>query len=284
MFDTDNRLLAMIKQSQIPLGMQCFTGDRAMIEVLGLTGFDFVMLDTEHSPANPRAIEDAILAADAVGLVPLVRVPSCADETAIRRAMEAGAQGLFVPEVKSADDVRQVLDAALFPPLGMRGICPATRAARYSYRSFVDYAEWNNRNFLVVPLIENPDAVDNIDEICALDHVHVLAFGPGDLAYAIGEGNNMTDSPKIREAYLKVQAAADRHGVAVMGGPVLDPNVDGCKSALEDGVKVFCLGLDVMGFRRFCEHTVRIAGESVHGSAYTRPETPAPDFAPHITG
>jgi 2-keto-3-deoxy-L-rhamnonate aldolase RhmA len=206
--------------------MQCFTGDRAMIEVLGLTGFDFVMLDTEHSPANPRAIEDAVLAADIVGLVPLVRIPSCADETAIRRAMEAGAQGLFVPEVKSADDVRRVLDAALFPPLGSRGICPATRAARYSYRSFVDYAEWNNRNFLVVPLIENPDAVDNIDEICALDQVHVLAFGPGDLAYAIGEGNNMTDSPKIREAYLKVQAAADRHGVAVMGGPVLDPSVD----------------------------------------------------------
>jgi hypothetical protein len=81
-----------------------------------------------------------------------------------------------------------------------------------------------------------------------------------------------------------VQAAADRHGVAVMGGPVLDPSVDGCKSALEDGVRVFCLGLDVMGFRRFCEHTLRIAGVSVQGTAYTRPDTPAPDFAPHVTG
>jgi 2-keto-3-deoxy-L-rhamnonate aldolase RhmA len=283
MFDTDNRLLEMIRQRQIPMGMQCFTGDRALIEVLGLTGFDFVMLDTEHSPANPRAIEDAVLAADTVGLVPLVRVPHCGDEIAVRRAMQAGAQGLFVPEVKSADDVRRVLDAALFPPLGMRGICPATRAARYSYRSFVDYAEWNNRNFLVVPLIENPDAVDNIDEICALDQVHVLAFGPGDLAFAIGEGNNMTDSPKIREAYLRVQSAADRHGVAVMGGPVLDPSVDGCASALEDGVRVFCLGLDVMGFRRFCEHTVRIANVAVHGSGYGRPQAPAAEFAPHTT-
>src|SRR5260370_41977927 len=273
MFDTDNRLLAMIKQSQIPLGMQCFTGDRAMIEVLGLTGFDFVMLDTEHYPANPRAIEDAVLAADIVGLVPLVRIPSCTDETAIRRSMEAGAQGLFVPEVRSADDVRQVLDAALSPPLGPRGICPATRAARYSYRTFVDYAEWNNRNFLVVPLIENPDAVDNIDEICAFDEVQVLAFGPGDLAYAMGEGNNMTDSPKIREAYLKVQAAAHRHGVAVMGGPVLDPRVDRCKSAPEDRVQLFCLGLDSMGFRRVCEHTVRIAGDPGEGTPHTPPLT-----------
>src|SRR3977135_1022311 len=177
MFDTENRLLAMIDERQIPLGMQCFTGDRALIEVLGLTGFDFVMLDTEHSPANPRAIEDAVLAADIVGLVPLVRIPSCTDETAIRRAMEAGAQGLFVPEVKSADDVRQVLDAALFPPLGTRGICPAPRAARYSYRTFVDYAEWNNRNFLVVPLIENPDAVDNMNAICAWENDNDITSG-----------------------------------------------------------------------------------------------------------
>src|SRR6201993_1616241 len=149
MFDTDNRLLTMLAEKQIPLGMQCFTSDRALIEVLGLTGFDFVMLDTEHSATNPRAIEGAAMAADTVGLVPLVRVPHCGDETATRRAMEAGAQGIFVPEVRSAEDVRRVLAGALFPPLGKRGIFPGTRAARYSYRSFVDYAEWNNRNFVV---------------------------------------------------------------------------------------------------------------------------------------
>jgi 2-keto-3-deoxy-L-rhamnonate aldolase RhmA len=280
MFDTDNRLLDMIKHHQIPLGMQCFTGDRALIEVLGLTGFDFVMLDTEHSATNPRAIEDAVLAAQSVGLVPLVRVPHAGDETAIRRALEAGAQGLFVPEVRSAADVRQVLDAALFPPSGTRAIRPAT-AARYSYRSFVDYAEWNNRNFLVVPHIENPDAVDHIDEICALDQVHVVAFGGGDYAYAIGEGNNMTGSAKVREAYLKVQAAADRHGAAVIGGPVLDPTVEGCQAALRDGIRVFCLGLDVMGFRRFCEHAVHCATAAVQGSGCSRPEAPARDFAPH---
>lgn len=71
-----NPLLRMIEANAVPLGMQCFTADHALIEVLGLTGFDFVMLDTEHSPANPRAIEDAIRATDGAGLVPLVRVPS----------------------------------------------------------------------------------------------------------------------------------------------------------------------------------------------------------------
>jgi 2-keto-3-deoxy-L-rhamnonate aldolase RhmA len=133
----------------------------------------------------------------------------------------------------------------------------------------------------VVPLIENPDAVEHIDEICALEQVHMLAFGSGDFAYAIGEDNNMTDSPKVREAYLKVHATADRHGVAVIGGPVFDPTVEGCQAALRDGIRVFCLGLDVMGFRRFCEHTVHCANTAVHGSAYSRPTAPARDFAPH---
>jgi hypothetical protein len=109
----------------------------------------------------------------------------------------------------------------------------------------------------------------------------VLAFGGGDYAYAIGEGNNMTDSGKVRDAYLKVQAAADRHGVAVMGGPVLDPTVKGCQAALRDGIRVFCLGLDIMGFRRFCEHTVHCATEAVQGSPYGRPQAPARDFEPH---
>jgi 2-keto-3-deoxy-L-rhamnonate aldolase RhmA len=276
--ESENRLLAMIREGQVPLGMQCFTGHRALIEVLGLTGFDFVMLDTEHSPNNPRAIEEAVLAAESVGLVPLVRVSDCNDATSIRRAVDAGAQGLFVPMVKSDNDIRTVLDAALFPPAGSRGICPATRAAGYSFRGFVEYAERNNRNFLVVPLIEHPDAVHNIDGICALDQVHVIAFGAGDLAYAMGEGTAMSNSPEVIEAYEKVKAAAGRHGVAIMGGPVLDPTVQGCVDALADGVTVFCLGLDVMAFRRVCEDTVQVVAAAVHGSPYTRPGSPVSGF------
>lgn len=277
MFDTKNRLLTMLDEKQIPVGMQCFSGHPALIEVMGLAGFDFVMLDTEHSPANPRALEGAVMAADSVGLVCLVRIPEIDDEASVRRAMEAGAQGLFVPMAKSAADIRRVLDAALFPPVGARGICPSTRAARYSYTSFVEYAEWNNRNLVVLPLIEHPDAVDNIDEICAIDQVRIIAFGAGDLAYSMGEGTNQS-SPRMREAYQKVKAAAKRHGVAIMGGPVLDPTAEGCRKALEDGVTAFCLGLDIMGFRRFCEESINAAHASVQGSSYSRPKPPASAF------
>jgi 2-keto-3-deoxy-L-rhamnonate aldolase RhmA len=112
-----NRLLGMLGRGEIPLGMQCFTGDPALLEVLGLTGFDFVMLDCEHSANNARGLENLIRVSEQVGLVPLVRVPDRADETDIRRALEAGAHGIFLPMVRSAEDVKR----AAKPPSSRRG-------------------------------------------------------------------------------------------------------------------------------------------------------------------
>jgi 2-keto-3-deoxy-L-rhamnonate aldolase RhmA len=277
MFES-NRLLEMIARNVIPLGMQCFTGNHALIEVLGLTGFDFVMLDTEHSALNSRGMEDSVRAADGVGLVPIVRIPETFDETAIRRSLEAGAQGLIVPMVRSGADVQRVLDAAMFPPLGKRGICPAVRAAGYSFRSFGEYADRNNQNVLVIPLIEHPDAVENIDEICALEHVRIITFGAGDLAYAMGEGTEMLASSSVQDAYGRVRRAARRHDVFLMGGPVLEPTTDACRAALEDGVNVFCLGLDILGFRLFCENTVHALGAAVAGTPYSRSAAPDSGF------
>jgi 2-keto-3-deoxy-L-rhamnonate aldolase RhmA len=266
-----NRLLEMVERGAVPLGMQCFTGDPALIEVLGLTGFDFVMLDTEHCGANPRAMEQSVRVADGAGLVALVRVPDAHDEVSIRRALEAGAAGVFVPMVKSAADVEAALQAALFPPAGTRGICPAVRAARYSFSDFREHAERNNAEALVIPLIEHPDAVEDIEAICALEQVRMLTFGAGDLAYALGEGTQMLSSPKVQEAYRRVLAVAREHGVAVIGGPVLDPTPAACRKALEDGVSIFCLGLDILGFRRFCEDTVGALRDGVAGTAFSRP-------------
>lgn len=270
-----NRLLGMLERNEIPLGMQCFTGDPAIIEVLGLTGFDFVMLDCEHSGNNARALEDIIRTADSVGLVSLVRVADRANESDIRRALEAGAEGIFLPMVRSAEDVKRAAEAAFFPPKGMRGICPAIRAANYSLRGFEDYAAWNNSEITLVPMIEHPTAVDNIDEICAMPEVKMIVFGGGDLSYAMGEGTQMMKSPRVQDAYRKVLASAKQHGVAVIGGPILDPTPASCRKALEDGITVFCLGLDTLGFRRFCEQTVDALNAGLEGTNYRR--VPAPE-------
>ncbi|SAL37000.1 2-dehydro-3-deoxyglucarate aldolase [Caballeronia udeis] len=273
-----NKIFAMLARKEIPLGMQCFTGDPALIEVLGLTGFDFVMLDGEHSGNDVRALDDLIRISDQAGLVPFVRVPERTDEIGIRRALEAGAKGIFLPMIRTADDVKEAASSAFFPPMGTRGICPATRAAGFGFRNFEAYANWNNTEVALIPMIEHPDAVENIDSICALDEVRMIVFGAGDLAYAMNEGTLMMKSPLVQAAYRKVLETAKRHGVAVIGGPVLDPTPAACRKALDDGITVFCLGLDTLGFRRFCEQTVAALNAGVAGSAFARKPAPESGF------
>lgn len=273
-----NQIMEMLENKRVPLGMQVFTGHPALIEILGITGYDFIMLDTEHSPNNARQMEDMLRTADSVGLFSFVRVSRHEDETDIHRALEAGAGGIFLPLVKSAEDVQRAANAAFFPPRGTRGVCPSFRAARYNWRDFDQYAARNNEEVLLVPMIERVEAVDNIEEICAHDAVKILVFAPGDLAYALGEASGMMRGPRIQEAYRKVMAAAKRHGVAVMGGPVLAPTPEACRKALDDGVTIFCLGLDTMAFRSWCENTVDALNAGLEGSGFTGPRAQPSGF------
>ncbi|MBL4801589.1 MAG: hypothetical protein JKY45_06815 [Emcibacter sp.] len=228
------------------------------------------MLDTEHSGNNVHALEDQIRTSELAGLVPLVRVPDRKDEVAIRRALEAGAKGIFLPMIRSVEDVKEAANAAFFPPKGTRGICPSVRAARYDFSTFQEYANWNNNEITLIPMIEHPEAVDNIEEICALEGIRMIVFGAGDLAYAMNEGTKMMKSPKVQKAYRKVMDTAKKYDVAVIGGPILNPTPETCRKALEDGIRVFCLGLDTLGFRKFCENTVSALNEGLVDSGFTR--------------
>ena len=127
-----NKIMTMLEAKQVPLGMQVFTGHPALIEILGLTGYDFIMLDTEHSPNNARQMEDMVRTADSVGLFSFVRVSRHEDESDIHRALEAGAGGVFLPVVGAAADVQRAANAAFFPPMGTRGVCPSFRGARHN--------------------------------------------------------------------------------------------------------------------------------------------------------
>ena len=273
-----NKIETMLAAKQVPLGMQVFTGHSALIEVLGLTGYDFIMIDCEHSRNNARQLEDQIIAADSVGLFTFVRVSRHEDESDIHRAIEAGAGGVFLPLVRSVEDIQHAADAAFFPPKGTRGVCPSFRAAKYNWRDFDAYAARNNEEVMLVPMIERVEAVDNIEAICAHPDVKIVVFAPGDLAYALGEKSGMMRGRRIQEAYVKVRDAARRNGVAVMGGPVLAPTAQACRKALDDGITIFCLGLDTMAFRSWCENTVGALDAGLAGTDFTRPPAPPTGF------
>jgi 2-keto-3-deoxy-L-rhamnonate aldolase RhmA len=279
MFYECNKILTMVNQKKVPLGIQCFTGSPALVEILGATGFDFVMFDSEHSANDARAMEELVRTATLAGLASYIRIPDPHNATDVTRALESDAEGLVLPEVHSVEDINSAADAAYFPPKGARGICPSTRSANYNVRRFVEFTEHNNRVVTLVPEIENPDGVAHIDEICGHPDVHMVIFGQGDLAFSRGEGNAMDRGPQTALDYQTVLAVATKHGVAVIGGPVVVPTAEACRQALQAGVTVFCLGLDSMAFRSWCEDTVRALADGVQGvSEWTRPPTPESGF------
>src|SRR5260370_1575028 len=239
-----NRNKEMIDNGEIPVGMQCFTGDPTLIEIMGLTGFDYVMLDSEHSGSDPRAMETLIRAADSVGLTSFVRVPQATDEASIHRALEAGAMGVYLPEINSVEDVKEAAAAAFYYPKGDRGICPSVRAAHYNPKTFVDYAAWNNNEIMLVPMIENPSALADLENIFAHPDVHMAVYAEGDYGFSVGEGMDMLNSTKVNKAYQQVLAAGAKHNLAVIGGPILAADPESCRQALEAGVRVFSIRPD----------------------------------------
>jgi 2-keto-3-deoxy-L-rhamnonate aldolase RhmA len=279
MFYERNKILTMVEQKKIPLGIQCFTGNTELVEVMGATGFDFVMFDCVHSGNDVRAMEELVRTATLAGMASYIRVPDAHNETDVRRALEAGAEGLVLREVHSVDDIKAAANAAYFLPKGDRRICPSTRSANYNFRRFVEFTERNNRAVTLVPEIENPDGVAHLEEICAHPDVRMLIFAQGNLAYKRGEGNAMDKGAQTAVDNQTVLRVAKKHNIAVIGGPVLTPTAEACRRALQDGVTVFCLGLDSMAFRSWCEDTVRALADGVEGvSEWTRPPVPESGF------
>jgi 2-keto-3-deoxy-L-rhamnonate aldolase RhmA len=181
--------------------------------------------------------------------------------------------------VRTAADIQQIVDASTFPPRRKRGLCPALRVPGYTIVGFNEFMQPSDDNLLIIPMIETVEALENIDEICALEQARLLVFAAGELAFAIGEGHAMHSSEKVRAAQRTVFAAAARHDVGIIGGPILNPSKESCAKALADGVSVLCVGLDVLAFRAFCEATVGAATAAVGSHpGYQRPAPPASGF------
>jgi 2-keto-3-deoxy-L-rhamnonate aldolase RhmA len=266
-----NQLLALVEQRRIPLGIQMFSGSPALVEILGQTGYDFVMIDTEHSPVNVRALEDLIRTAELAGLIPYVRVTSLLSEVEIRLALEAGAEGVFLPRVTSVGNIKRAADAAFIPSKGRRRICPSSRAANYNPLGLEEYIEWNNAEVALISIIETGEALEDIEAICGHPDVKMLYFAPGNLAL---QG---VRSPELQAASRQVMEAAARNGVVMIGGPMV-ATPESCRKTIESGIKIFCLGLDTLGFRLFCEQTVTAVNAGVAGTDFMRPLAPPSGF------
>jgi len=156
------------------------------VDVAGLCGFDFVLLDAEHGPLSPMDAEPMIRAAEAAGVVPLVRVLSNS-ATEMLRFLDIGAMGLKVPRIESGAHARQMMQAMRYAPDGHRGLAGSTRAAGYGTSlSLPDYCDLANEAIMGLAMVETADGVAQIDDIAQTRGVDMICIGPGDLSQSMG--------------------------------------------------------------------------------------------------
>lgn len=186
-------------------------GSPITVELAGLAGFDWVLLDHEHGPGGEDTLLHQLQAAAATPAFPVVRI--AVNETVrFKRALDMGAAGVMVPYVNTAAEARAAVAAMRYPPHGVRGVAKVTRGAGFG-ADFEDYYLHAHERLLTIVQIETPEAVDNIDAIAAVEGADVLFVGPTDLTYNMGIRDQF-DHPQFVEAVKKVATAAHRHGRA----------------------------------------------------------------------
>ena len=188
-------------------------GGRGAMEALARAGLDYVIIDTEHGCLSVETTADLIVAAENGGLLPYVRIGDIRRPNVLRM-LDVGARGLIVPNIRSADEVRQLVEYAKFPPLGSRGYCPTRTtgwgADEWSKDVFA-YMEECNRRCRLIPQCETREALEQIEEIAAIDGVDGIFIGPCDLSIALGIPLAF-DSPILLAACERVLAACRRYG------------------------------------------------------------------------
>jgi 2-keto-3-deoxy-L-rhamnonate aldolase RhmA len=186
------------------------------IEILGDLGFDFVVIDEEHAPFDRVAIDVALLAAQAAGTAGIVRV---ANPTAsnILSVLDSGALGVLVPHVATAEKAREIARAARYRG-GRRGYSGSPRAARYGGTPMWKHVDAADAATTVIAMIEDPEALDEIDAIAQVDGLEGVFIGRGDLTVALNAPGN--DAPVVQRAVERITAAvrAVNKPVCVMVG------------------------------------------------------------------
>ena len=210
-----------------------------LVEIFGEAGFDFIIIDQEHGPVSPETTSNLVRACDLVGMAAVVRIPDNLPWF-FQLALDVGALGVQVPQVRTVSDAERAVQASKFAPVGSRGVCRNVRAARYSARDRYAYLEESNRDTVVVIQIESKAGVENVEGILSVPGIDVVFLGPYDLSQSLGIPGQV-DHPMVRSMMDQVVTACRRAGVAA---GVYADSVEAVRHWAGMGVQYIAVGVD----------------------------------------
>jgi len=228
---------------ELTIGSWLSFGYTPVCEIMAKAGFDWLVIDMEHTAIDFWHAQQLIQIIDLSGNVPLVRV-GANDSLLIKRAMDAGAHGVIVPMVNSKADACKAIDAVQYPPAGSRGVGLA-RAQAYGM-DFEKYREWLQSEGVLIVQIEHIEGVRNLEEILSVDGVDGFIVGPYDLSGSLGVPGNF-EHPAVAEAMTEIERVM-HDGNKVGGYHVVHSNHEELLSRVRRGYKFLAYGDDMVFF------------------------------------
>lgn len=232
-----NELKHALAEGRQQIGLWAAIPDPAVVEALAGCGYDWLLIDTEHSPVDPAGVLPLLQACAPYPGSAVVR-PAENDTALIKRHLDMGAQSLLIPYIQSRAEAQAAVDAVRYPPRGVRGYAGLTRANRYG--TLPDYARTCEEEICLLLQVETIAAVERLDEIATVDGVDGIFIGPADLAASMG----YPGEPAHPEVMKVVEDTIRR--LAALGKPSgflsLDPDI--CRRCIEAGSTFTAVGVD----------------------------------------
>lgn len=198
------KLRAHFESDEIAIGTAVTFADAAISELSAEAGYDFVWIDTEHAPFDLNTALQHVVACRGTGAAPFIRVLKN-DADIIKPVLDLAPAGIIVPRVNSAAEARAAVAACRYPPIGVRGFGPR-RGARFGATSRLAYLAEVAYDPILAIQVEHIEAVENIDEILAVEGVDIICIGPNDLSGSLGKLGQI-DEPEIATA---IECVADK--------------------------------------------------------------------------
>ena len=184
-----------------------------IIKIFSACGFDFVIIEMEHTDFNMQTVANLVMLAREAGLVPIVRPPGTIKPHDLTRPLDAGAQGLMLPTIETADQIREIIQATKYYPMGARPMNLKGPHTDYYPGKPGEIIAHLNENTLTVVMIETCQGIDNLDDICKVEGVDAIMVGPDDLSQDLGVPGEMSH-PKLIEAIDRIFSIAKANNVA----------------------------------------------------------------------
>lgn len=231
-------------------------GNASMVEIIGYTGFDFVLLDTEHGPYDVMAAQEYIRAAGVTKVTPLVRVKD-SQRNSLLKMLDVGAHGIIIPNVKTKIEVEEIVLNSKYAPIGKRGFGPNSGndflTGDFSGKTLNQIFAIHNEKTLVIPQCETKECLDQIEEIVAIKGVDGIFVGPYDLSVALGCPGE-TNSPILIKAMERVIAACKDNGKFSF---IYCQTFEEVKQRIDMGYDAIAYSMDSLIFVEACEKVIK---------------------------